>query len=502
MSTISNIVSFQPRLRPALPQVVNNVDYHRNADILRRIDSILIESGVENDFIARCDAQIEPAILREAKPGWRAHFQRQSAQALRCMILKGFFQDSYRDLSTRIADSELCRWFLHLPQEGKIRVPSKSTLQDYADRLPEHELRQVIDTLLASAMTPNEAGQAPFDLERELEMEAVFVDTACVLAPIHFPVDWVLLRDGVSTLMKAVALIRRHGLKHRMEEPEEFLRRINALCIGMSGARRKKDGTKLRKGILRSMKRLTKVVVQHAKRYQLLLAERWQETDWSEKQAQQVLDRIEGIAAQMPAAIKQAHERIIGERTVANADKILSLYEDDIHVIVRGKAGAEVEFGNKLLLAEQGEGLVVDWRFYTNSAPADTRTLPESLERLFEQGGVQALCADRGFDSAANRRRLEELGIYNAICPKNPRELAERMKEERFAEMQKGRGQTEGRIGIMKNQFLGRPLRAKGVEMRKGMVAWAVLTHNLWVLARLPRRKKQEEEDPPLQQAA
>jgi hypothetical protein len=53
----------------------------------------------------------------------------------------------------------------------------------------------------------------------------------------------------------------------------------------------------------------------------------------------------------LPRAQKQAHERIIGERKVANAEKILSLYEPDIQVLVRGNAGAEVEFGNKLLLA-------------------------------------------------------------------------------------------------------------------------------------------------------
>ena len=62
--------------------------------------------------------------------------------------------------------------------------------------------------------------------------------------------------------------------------------------------------------------------------------------------------------ARLPAAIRQAHERIIGERPVASADKILSLYEDDLHVIVRGKAGAEVEFGNTLLLAENLDGII------------------------------------------------------------------------------------------------------------------------------------------------
>lgn len=61
---------------------------------------------------------------------------------------------------------------------------------------------------------------------------------------------------------------------------------------------------------------------------------------WTRPQAEQVLARIDGVLAPLPQAVQQDHERIIGERPVANADKLLSLYERDLHVIVRGKAGA------------------------------------------------------------------------------------------------------------------------------------------------------------------
>jgi len=71
---------------------------------------------------------------------------------------------------------------------------------------------------------------------------------------------------------------------------------------------------------------------------------------------------VDGILGQLPAAIEQAHERIIGERPVAGADKLLSLYEGSHHVLVRGKAGAEVEFGNPRLLAENLDGIIVTRR--------------------------------------------------------------------------------------------------------------------------------------------
>lgn len=63
-------------------------------------------------------------------------------------------------------------------------------------------------------------------------------------------------------------------------------------------------------------------------------------------------------------AIKQAHERIIGGRLVTTEDKILSLYDKDAHVIVRGKLGGEIEFGQGLILVEQTDGLIIDWYLY------------------------------------------------------------------------------------------------------------------------------------------
>jgi hypothetical protein len=223
-----------------------------------------------------------------------------------------------------------------------------------------------------------------------------------------------------------------------------------------------------------------------------LLAEHQAETDLSAKQAAQVLARIDGVLALLPQARQQAHERIIGERPVANADKLLSLYETEARVIVRGKAGAEVEFGNTLLLGENAQGLIVDWKLFRESAPADVRLLTQSVRRVETALGVKpgGVVADRGFDSRANVAWLEAEEIYNGVCPRRPGQLARRLRSKKFSRMQQRRSQTEGRIGILKNEFLGRPLRAKGFAHRELAVSWAVLTHNLWVLARLPRRRE------------
>jgi hypothetical protein len=102
---------------------------------------------------------------------------------------------------------------------------------------------------------------------------------------------------------------------------------------------------------------------------------------------------------------------------------------------------------------------------------------------------VSALGADRGFDSQNNREFLQKRKTYNAMCPRAPKELKKRKRSWKFNGLQRRRPQWEGRIGIVKNNFLGRPLRSKGFASRELAVTWAVLTHNLWVIARLPVRK-------------
>ncbi len=500
------IVSYQPELSPALREVVGNVDYSEFRATLERIDRLLIDSGTEAEFVSLRMSEYEHEVAayaqkmgkqpREISDKERGRVQEHAVRALRCNVVRELTEESARGLSIRLADSELLQWFCRIDRIDVVRVPSKSTVDRYEKLVPETVVRKIIDHLNAAAATTGEDGEPGLGLEKCLDMDALFLDTSCVKANIHFPVDWVLLRDATRTLIKAVALIRKHGLKNRMGEPSEFIRGMNRLSIEMTHTRRRPDSRKARKRVLRSMKKLMKKIDGHARKHRDLLEKEWEGTDLSEAQAALIIDRIDRIREQLPDAIRQAHERIIGGRLVANADKILSLYEPEIHVLVRGKAGAEVEFGNTFLLAEQRQGVITDWKLIKDQAPADSKMVPDSLDRFEQVFGSppNAVAGDRGFDSKRNRNRLAKDGVYNAICPRSVIDLRERMKEDEFVGLQTRRAQTEPRIAIFKNGFLGRPMRSKGFVHRENRVAWAVMTHNLWVIARLPLAEDQSEE--------
>jgi hypothetical protein len=471
---------------------------------LERINEMLGLSEVEKSFqrlsLGRRNedeqraAEMENRAFRPMSAGEQAGYQRWCSQVLRCHVAQTLMGEDFRGFSCRLSESQLLQWFCKLDRLEGVRIPGKSTLQRYSQWLPEADMRKVIDTLLVAASEKDEDGEQPLELAAGLNLESYFLDTTCVKLNIHFPVDWVLLRDATRTLMKATILIRQRGLKVRMEEPEEFLKRMNRLCMKMTHARRKKDARRVRKAVLREMQKLSKIIAAHAERHRELLEQRWQQTDLQEGEARQIVERIGSVLAQLPAAIRQAHERIIGERQVKNDEKILSLYEGHAAVYVRGKAGAEVEFGSQLLLGESQGGVIVDWELVDGNPQADTKMLSRSLERMKQTGGghsIGEVSGDRGFDSQPNRDLLEKGGIYNGLCPKAPDELKKRMKDGKFVELQKRRSQTEARMAIFKNGFLGTPLLSKGHANQEREVAWSVLAHNLWVITRLPRAKAQ-----------
>jgi IS5 family transposase len=385
----------------------------------------------------------------------------------------------------RTAESSLLQWFLRIGEVDQVKAPGKSTLERFSKWVSEETMTAIHLKLITQAVT---AGAGPLALAEPVDATEVFLDSTCLKADIHFPVDWVLLRDATRTLMKATVLIRREGLKQRMpQEPLGFLSDMNKLAMAMSAHRRRLDAKKQRKRTLREMKTMERKIMRHAQAHRELLARHWTKTALSEKQAQAILRRIDNVLTQLPAAITQAHERIIGGRLVPNAEKILSLYEPEVEVLKRGKAGAEVEFGNKLWLGETRAGLIVDWALLAE-APADSALVLPSVQRMTGQMklALQRVWGDRGLFSEENAQLLTACEIKSGLCPRNPTELQNRLAEETgFRAGLRRRAATEARIAIFKNAFTGNPCRAKGFTARKLAVGWAVLAHNLWLLARL-----------------
>ena len=480
---VGETIGIQSWLRPALTPVMANKDFAAFRDQLEQMSGLL-ESSLLEDMAM--DFAVEG---QEGASAQRLSRRKEFAlKALRVETLRMLLGNpSFREFSRTVASSELLADFCGVRRIDGIRGISKSTLERASKFFPDKQVRWMHQVLIE--MSGGEQGRAQeLGLDSPVQTDVCLVDTTCLETNIHFPVDWVLLRDVARTLLKATTLIRKAGLLCRMpSEPEQFARQMNHLCIEMTHSRRKQDGRKARKRVLRKMKPLLRMIAEHARRHRDRLESDCARTGYSRAQAEQIIARVDRTLAQVPAVITQAHERLIGDRTVPSEQKLLSIYEPDVKVIVRGKAGKEVEFGNTLFFAESAQGLILDWELYRQKAPPEWRQLQESIDRQnsFDlPTEIEAACGDRGFSAGAGKAALRERDIYDAVCPRNPAELKRRLKEPRFVRLQRRRGSTEGRVAILK-QRSGRRLRCRGFAHRYLGVAWVVLGHNLWVVARM-----------------
>jgi hypothetical protein len=456
---------------------------------------VLTASGLEGEFVELSASHhgfdLDGASARRAES-----FAQASVIALRSNIARHLTGLGHRGFCTRLADSVLLQWFLGVGRPGGIKTFAKSSSDRFANWLDEtalHEFNAKFTALLAGT---GEGAAPDLGLAAPISFDDIYFDSTCLKAPVHFPIDWVLLRDATRTLMKATVLIRRAGLRHRMpKEPLAFLSEINTLCMKMTAKNLARDGRRHRKAVLREMKKLSARIGRHARRHLDILAARGDETELCAGEIRQISGRIEGVLAQLPAAIRQAHERLIGGRKLPNKEKILSLYDPDVQVLVRGKSGAEVEFGNNLWLGETREGFIADY-LLEREKTSDAKQIEPAIRRLVREQGLPVgnVWGDRGLHSASNEDMLEAEGIRSGLCPRDVTELARRLEDEPgMREGLKRRAGTEARVSIIVRDFMGKPARARGFEHRATMVGWAVLTHNLWVLARLERASPAEE---------
>ena len=417
----------QPYLPVKLTPVKGSTDYNNFYDFYKNLNTILLESGLDLQFsllyieAIKLEKEAEAAKTGETytmSSEKRLYYQQQGIEAFRCNFIREREGLSYVDLSKALGSNTVLQKFCNLLNIKCIFVPSKSQLHRYATLVsPENltKLHNRFNTVLYE-------DQHFLD---DIKSGDLYLDSTCVKAQMHHPVDWVLLRDACRTMLKAVSLIRDAGVKCRMKSPDKFMSEMNGLCIKMAGANRKHDNKKSRKAALRELKILTKTIAKHADSHLIKFEMDWESSAYTQGQARNIMNRLEGIVEITPQIIKQAHERIIGERLVDNADKILSLYQDNVHVITRRKAEAHNEFGSQLLIAEQKNGFIVDFIFEKEKISNDSKMLPTIIENYESNFGEspESITTDRGFSSPKNTKILEDKKVFNAICPKSPTEL-------------------------------------------------------------------------------
>lgn len=217
-------------------------DYRDFADLLEKVNEILVVTGLEESLIKVAIRRLSKCTK---KKGWLVRFRQVITFQIRTVLLRKLIGMDYRAFSVTSTDSALVQWFLRrgtLEGFGGVVIGnglSKSALERYDKAITAEDIEDAVRKLNLS-VSVDEIAKKVGGLDAGLNVRDLYADCTCLESNIHFPVDWVLLRDAVRTMVLAIGCIRRHGMKHRIREPKLFLREINQLCIAMSASGKKK----------------------------------------------------------------------------------------------------------------------------------------------------------------------------------------------------------------------------------------------------------------------
>ena len=128
--------------------------------------------------------------------------------------------------------------------------------------------------------------------------------------------------------------------------------------------------------------------------------------------------------------IDLVERRLLKGERIGHEAKVFSLFEPHTELIRKGKSSPPVEFGRRLLVSTQQDGLILDYKIMgSGSETAEVVPLADRLLNSYGKDNLKSISFDKGFSSQENRELLE-LYIPEVVLPKKGRRSqADRQRE-------------------------------------------------------------------------
>lgn len=312
-----------------------------------------------------------------------------------------------------------------------------------------------------------EETETPNAPEEGVNQGILILDATCTPADMRFPTDLGLLNEArekldmiIDTLHEANGKMTKRPRTYRIKARKDYL------SVSKQKSPRKEQ---LRKAVKKQLQYCRRNLGVIDRMSQQVTAE----TILSRRQ-ERLLTTIRELIGQQTTMYKMNNHRI--------TDRIVSLYQPHVRPIVRGKAGAAVEFGAKVAISlENGFSRIekLSWDPYNEAS-----TLIESVERYKERNGCypEAVQADRIYRNRDNLAYCKKHNI-RLSGPKlgRPPTTALMKKAEKRIERQdaKERNAVEGKFGEGKRKYGLARIFAKLKETSECVIAMQFLVMNL-----------------------
>jgi IS5 family transposase len=397
-----------------------------------------------------------------------------SESILRLTLVQQIEQLSFRETIIRVDDSQMLRFFCRF----------------YDDAVISHSLYATLANMIASA-TWEKINECIVRFARDkkgFKGKQLRIDTTAIESDIHFPMDSSLLCDCIRVLSRLIARARKidERLTGQWRARLKNAKRLNQKLLrggkNLHKAKRKSWYKKLLDSTQRAMTKAQEVRARIEKGEGTFSSvEEW----WALQSLSQEIAHYLPLAEQ---CAHQARERVLKDTPVPHEQKVFSIFEPHTELLIRGKAGKEIEFGHMLELRQIEGGLITGYQVHAKR-PSEPPLVQQAVARHVEVFGHQPKCVagDKGFYSKAVVDEAERGGVEHVCIPKKGRRNEDEEKREKsfwFKAAQAFRAGIEGTVSVLKRAFgLWRCLR-EGFEHFTSWAATGVLAHNLVLLAR------------------
>ena len=294
----------------------------------------------------------------------------------------------------------------------------------------------------------------------------LLVDATCTPADINYPTDLSLLNEARE---KTEEIIDRLHKKLKVSEKKVRTYRIKARKEYLKVSKKRRKGEKeLRRAIGKQLS--------YVKRNLLYIKELEKKTSLvflSRKQYRNLLVCSELYRQQEIMHRKKDHQI---------EDRIVSISQPHVRPIVRGKAGAAVEFGAKLTISVVSGFTSIEklsWDNYNEGID-----LIEQIEKYKNRFGnyPESVHGDKIYQNRTNRKYCKDKNIRMSgpqlgRPPKEKEELKEKKKVTKQDE--KDRIPVEGKFGNAKRKYGLNRIMAKRVDTSETTIAIIILVLNL-----------------------
>ena len=379
-------------------------------------------------------------------------------QVLRCAVLKTWQQLSYQKLAFHLADSISLRGFCRLPWGW---TPCKSCLQDNISRIRASSWEKINRVLIRWA-----AGEG---LEKGKKIR---VDATAVESDIHHPTDSQLLYDSIRKLTALLGKLKEH---HPVVY-SDHCRRAKRRCTNIRNTR----GQDRKKPLYQDLLKVAGQTAHYA-RVALQSASQWKDIP-----SLVIVDKLRHYLELMHKVREQTERRVLQDKKVPAADKVVSIFEEHTDIIQTG--GRETTFGHKVFLTCGKTSLMLDCRVVRGN-PADQAQMKTMLKRHCQLYGHYPRQAsfDGGFATQGNLDWAKGQGIQDVAFAKKGRLKVSEMVRSSwvYRQLRRFRAGIEGCISMLKRVFGADRCTWKGWEHFQQYLHLSVLSFNLLVLARL-----------------